>query len=200
MEGIQKIKDRILQEAGDEREKILNEARDRAREIKERAGQRAAEVEKQIAERARKEAEEEKRKILSMARLEQRKALLEVKQQIIDEVFEKAQRELENLPAKDYQNLVVNMLVKSAITGDEEVIISEKDKEKITPDQVEKANRLLKAQGKAGMLKLSGQTRPMIGGVVLRSKDLEVNCTFDSLIKMQREELETEIAKILFEE
>jgi V/A-type H+-transporting ATPase subunit E len=35
---------------------------------------------------------------------------------------------------------------------------------------------------------------------VLKSQDLEINSTFDSLIDIEREELETEIAKILFEE
>jgi V/A-type H+-transporting ATPase subunit E len=135
-----------------------------------------------------------------MAELEERKGLLQAKQQIIDEVFDKARQELANLPVEDYRQLIYKMLLESSITGDEEIIIDEKDKSRITPDLVEKVNKELKTKGKSGNLKISAKTRPMIGGFILKARDMEINSTFDSLIKLQREELETGIAKILFEE
>lgn len=200
MEGIERIKEKIMQEAREKEQQILNEARAEADQILKNSEQTAEEIKQQSLQKAKRQAEEEKRKILSMAELEERKGLLQAKQQIIDEVFDKARQELANLPVEDYRQLIFKMLLESSITGDEEIIIDEKDKSRITPDLVEKVNKELKTKGKSGNLKISAKTRPMIGGFILKARDMEINSTFDSLIKLQREELETGIAKILFEE
>ena len=153
-----------------------------------------------ILDKAGKAAEEKKRRILSMAQLENRKALLQAKQQIIDEVFEKAKAKLKKMPDDKYRGLIAEMLKKSVITGNEEVVISGNDKDRISPEFLAEINKTLKDLGKQGNLKISKTPGQMIGGFILKSEDLEVNNTFDSLINMEREELETEIAKILFEE
>lgn len=200
MEGIARIKEKILEEAREEKGNILQNAQVEAKSILDKYEQKAEELQQGIIERAKKTAEEKSRRILSMAQLESRKDFLQAKQHIIDRVFEKAKDKLQKMPDKDYQNLIGEMLIKSAITGKEEIIISDDDKKRITQDLVAMVNDALKKQGKSGELKLSSKTRPMIGGFVLKSNNLEVNNTFDSLINMEREELETQIAKILFEE
>jgi len=135
-----------------------------------------------------------------MAQLENRKAVLQAKQQIIDEVFERAKTSLQNMPDEKYKSLIESMLLKSDLSGNEELIISEHDRNRITPEFIQKINDTLKGMGKEGNLRISKTFGNMIGGFILKSQDLEINCTFDSLIDMEREELETEIAKILFEE
>ncbi|WP_213975615.1 V-type ATP synthase subunit E [Tepidanaerobacter acetatoxydans] len=200
MEGIAKIKATILEEAQEEKQKLLENARVQAQDIRAKYKNKAEEILNDILEKANRAAEEKKRRILSMAQLENRKALLQAKQQIIDEVFEKAKAKLKNMSDEDYRNLIAEMLLKSVVTGNEEVVISEDDKNRITPDFIKKINEKLKSMGKQGNLRISETPGKMIGGLILKSEDMEINCTFDSLIKMEREELETEIAKILFEE
>ena len=200
MEGIAKIKERILEEAREEKEKIISDANAQAQNIVKQYEQKAKDILDDILEKAGKTAEEKRRRILSMAQLENRKQLLLAKQQIIDEVFEKAKATLQNMPDDKYQNLIANMLINSVITGNEVVVISEHDKNNITPEFIQKINNTLIGMGKQGNLKISQTPGHMIGGFILKSQDLEVNSTFDSLIDMEREELETEIAKILFEE
>lgn len=200
MEGITKIKERILSEAQEQKQKIIEEAKAEAQNIKKQYEHKAKEILDGILDKAAKSAEEKKRRILSMAQLENRKVLLQAKQQIIDEVFEKAKIALKKMPDEEYQKLIANMLINSALVGNEEVIISEHDKNRITPDFIEKINSTLQGMGKQAGLKLSETYGQMIGGFILKSQDLEINSTFDSLINMGREELETEIAKILFEE
>lgn len=200
MEGIAKIKETILEEANQEKEKIINEAKTQAKEIEARYKSQADQILGSILEKAKKAAEEKKRRIISMAELENRKALLKVKQEIIDEVFEKAKEKIKALPDEQYRNLIADMLMRSTVTGNEEVIISETDRQRITPEFIQEINKKLKDIGKEGNLRISDVFRDMIGGFILKSKDVEINSTFDSLIKMEREELETEIAKILFEE
>ena len=49
-----------------------------------------------------------------------------------------------------------------------------------------------------GMLTLSEETRPMKGGFVLVDGDVEVNCAFETLVRLQREKLEKEVDQVLF--
>lgn len=58
------------------------------------------------------------------------------------------------------------------------------------------ASALLKG---TGMLTLSEETRPMNGGFILSDGAVEVNCTFDTLIRLQRGALAGQLAKVLFE-
>ena len=52
-------------------------------------------------------------------------------------------------------------------------------------------------QGTA-MLTLSGETREMAGGLILRDGQVEVNCAFETQLRVLREEMTAEIAAILF--
>ena len=85
--------------------------------------------------------------------------------------------------------------------------------EAVAPAAAEKAG---KAGGKAGeilskvvtgasallqgtaMLTLSGETREMAGGLILRDGQVEVNCTFETQLRVLREEMTAEVAAILF--
>ena len=49
-----------------------------------------------------------------------------------------------------------------------------------------------------GQLTLSEKTRSMRGGFVMSDGDVEVNCAFETLVRMSREKLEKEVADILF--
>lgn len=200
MAGIENIKERILEDASKERQSILKEAEKEAENILEKYRKRAKEVRKKILSEAEKEAEDEKRRILSMAQLEQRKVILKAKQNIIDEVFKKAEKRLQEIPEKEYMNILHKMLLESVISGTEEMIVNKRDKGLITQEFIDKVNQELVNLGKKGNIKLSSENGDMIGGFILRSEDIEINATFDSLINLEREELETEIAKILFEE
>lgn len=53
------------------------------------------------------------------------------------------------------------------------------------------------AQGTA-LLTLAEDTRPMRGGFILREGKVEVNCAFETLVRLQRTEMAGEVAKILF--
>jgi len=48
------------------------------------------------------------------------------------------------------------------------------------------------------MLTLSGETREMAGGLILRDGQVEVNCAFETQLRVLREEMTAEIAAILF--
>ena len=48
------------------------------------------------------------------------------------------------------------------------------------------------------MLTLAGETREMEGGLTLRDGNVEVNCAFETELRVLREEMTAEVAAILF--
>ena len=51
-----------------------------------------------------------------------------------------------------------------------------------------------------GLLTLAQETRKMRGGFVMLDNDVEINCTFETLVRLQREKLEKQVAQVLFPE
>ena len=51
-----------------------------------------------------------------------------------------------------------------------------------------------------GMLTLAEETRPIQGGFILAADGVEVNCAFETLVRLSRPELERQVAQILFGE
>ena len=76
-----------------------------------------------------------------------------------------------------------------------QIINDETGETLVSASTVEKAN---KASGK--QLVLSQETLPIQGGFILRSGNVEVNCTFDTLVRLQKAETAGAVAKKLFPE
>ena len=58
---------------------------------------------------------------------------------------------------------------------------------------VEKANAVSGKQ-----LVLSDETQPIKGGFILKDQNVEVNCTFETLVRLQKAETAGAVAKKLF--
>ena len=76
--------------------------------------------------------------------------------------------------------------------------LSPQDASEIGPEVVLLANTALREAGKPGKLTLSAEPRSIPGGFILSHGDVELNCAFDTLVRLQREKLEKEVAAILF--
>jgi V/A-type H+-transporting ATPase subunit E len=61
-------------------------------------------------------------------------------------------------------------------------------------------NQKLKAKGISAELSLAKDSLSASGGFILRYGDLEINCTLEIILKMQRPNMESEVARILFNE
>ena len=53
-------------------------------------------------------------------------------------------------------------------------------------------------RGCDGHLTLSVQTRPIRGGLILSDGDVEVNCTFETLVRLLRGEMDRTVVEVLF--
>lgn len=197
-EGADRIIRRILDDAGAKAETIKTEAVEKAEAVEAEAKQKAARRQEYLLEQARKEAEEQKRRIIGVAQLEARKELLTAKQELISEAFRESLDQLIDLDNNAYISIIRNMLLNLVETGTETVFCSAADLERIPDSFWKDINQELAGQGKKGELSLSKEPRDIRGGFILQAEGVELNCSFESLLAMKRDELEPEIASVLF--
>lgn len=228
MQGIENITSRIQADAQAEIDKILADARSQAADIAARYEAQAQKEAEDIVARGEKNAAEREERLASVAQMEAKKLTLATKQEMLDKAFDLALDRLVSLPDEEYIDLLANLAVRAATTGREQLIFSQKDRTRVGKQVVATANeKLAKAvapelpgsltDSKAGaildkvvtgasailagtgMLTLSEQTRPMRGGFILSDGDVEVNCAFETLVRLQRGEISGEVAKALFD-
>ena len=195
MEGMERIRESILAEARTQAEAIIKEAEDKVKEMEIQAEKRAEELTKNRLERAEVEAQEAQKRMLSMAELELKKQSLEAKQSIIDQAFDKALVKLNNLPEEKYAAMIVSALGSVGIKGGEELIVPPQDREKFQKGLLKRINDKLGFE-----LKLSDEDRGIQGGFIVKVDGVEINNSFETLLRMEREKVESEIADILFQQ
>ena len=198
MNGIEKITGRIEADVQREIDAIQADARSQADAIAARYDEQAKRESEDILVRGRRSADERVERLASVAQLEARKLELAAKQELLGEAFGRALEQLLNLPEKEYVALLANLAVKASSTGREQVILSQKDRTRYGKQVVTQANELLAKTG-TGALTLAESSRPIKGGLILSDGDVEVNCTFETLVRLQRGELERDVAKVLFD-
>lgn len=197
-EGADRIVQRVLDDAQARAESINAEASEKAETVISEAKDRAERRKEHILEQARKTAAEQKGRIIGMAQMEARKDLLTAKQEMIGEAFQKALDELIGLDDETYLSVIRELILDMAETGTETVMFNSRDQEKITDDFWKKINKSLADSGKKGELELSRETRAIKGGFILHRSGVEINCSFEALLEIKRDELEYEVAELLF--
>jgi V/A-type H+-transporting ATPase subunit E len=198
MSGIEKITSRIETDAKAEVDAILQEGQSKAEQVRSEY-EAKAEQEAKAAEKAGQEAaQRQAQRLESAAEMEAKKRLLQTKQECLDEAFGKVQKQLNDLPDDKYADILASLAVKASKSGQEEVILSQRDYGRVGPKVVEKANAKLGKEKKTAQLKLSSERRDMNGGLTLRDGNVEVNCAFETQLRVLRENMAAEVAAILF--
>ena len=193
MNGIERITQRISADAQAEMDRVLGEARAEAEKITAKYQAQAAAEAADLDARNKKAAAEREERLAGTAQMEARKAALAAKQEMVEKAYDLALQKLCSLPEEKYTAVLAELLVRASSTGKEEVIFSEADRRKVGKAAVEKAN-----QEGGKNLTLSGETRSIPGGFILRSGSVEVNCAFDTLVRLQKAETAGEVVKKLF--
>ena len=195
MNGIDKIIQRIEADANAEIERILNTAKDQAAEITEAYQGRADAEAAELKAKNEKAAAEREDRMVSSAQMEVRKTALAAKQQMLEKAYAQALEKLCSMPDAQYIETVAALLVQAAPKGTGKVIFAPEEKERIGAAAVAAANEAL-----GGRLTVAEETRPIRGGFILADEKVEVNCSFDTLIRLQKNETAGAVAKILFPE
>ncbi|NLC69540.1 MAG: hypothetical protein GX754_12335, partial [Clostridiaceae bacterium] len=177
---------------------IIMQARKQAGDIICAAKKEAEEKKAKILDAAMKNAGETRRRMIAAAELEVRKIKLGAKQELIGRVFGQAAEALNSLPVERYKEMISGMIVYSAKTGDEEIVLNKRDKERMDNDFINTVNAKLREKGLKGNLKISGDTAAIKGGFILRKENVEINNSFEAMIRMKYNEIEPQVVKILF--
>lgn len=195
MDGMDRIVARIQADAKKHADEILARAQHEANEIRESFAAIAKEEAAAITEKGRKLADERALRLGGVAQLEARKMRLRTKQQMIDLAFKYALEDLRARKGDAYVETLATLAAEAAVSSREEVILSPEDRETYGATVTALANKKLAARG---ALTLSEETRPIAGGLVLKQDALEVDASFETLMRLQRDELASEVANILF--
>lgn len=196
---ISKIVAKIDQEAKEKAERILGEARSKADQTLEDAKKKAEYIRDQILEKAEQEGLAKRRGVASLASSEARKLVLAEKQAILQEVYQNTLENLKGMSIEDYRGYFKRMLLRLCESGDETIILSPQDSERITSEFIQEVNRQMASdKGKKGKLSISNETRQMVGGFVLKRGNVEIDNSFDSLVRSVRDQTEPEVIAILF--
>jgi len=199
MAGVEKINQKILKDAQTQADEIIARAREEAKAFLEEEKKKADEKKNQVIAEAEAKAEEMKRRMLSTEALEVRKENLRAKQELLDEVFDKVIEALTNLPGDLYENLLMDMAVRAGMPGDSTLILSRNGREKLSKDFAGKLIKKLADKGIKANIKISDEDMDISGGFILKFGDMEINNTFDALVRSQRDQYEPQVVQILFQ-
>ena len=193
----EQVVEKILADAKAESEKIKKRAQDKEAAEQAKLDERLIGYKKQTEILAEKAGKDEKSHILAAARMDIAKQFLTEKRKILDEVFEQARRQTQNLPDEQYHELITTLMLEVVETGDEEIVI-DKNENRIDKEFIKQINHKLGPNHK-GNLRLSDEKQDLGGGFILRRGKIKTNVSLEVLLTQARKELEIKLAKKLFE-
>ena len=194
----EQVVEKILADAKAEADKIKKQADDQEAAEQAKLTEQLDEYKKQTEILAQKAGEDEKSHVLAAARMDIAKQFLAEKRKILDEVFEQARRQLQNLPDEEYRALIKKLILDAVETGDEEVVV-DTNEGRIDQEFIKEINREL-GPGYKGNLRLSDERQDLGAGFILKRGKIKTNVSMEVLLGQARKELEIELAKELFSE
>lgn len=122
-----------------------------------------------------------------LAQMEGRNKLLAKKREIIEEVFQETLRKLSSLSAKDYEQLLAQMM--KGIQLEEGTVYPSEGKENSTKGAIKLAGKSFKV----------GASKKIAGGFLFESETADVDASFETLIyNVLKNDLEHKIATQIF--
>lgn len=194
MNGLDKIIARMESDIRAECDALAANAAENAAAIRRDYQAQADAAARDSAQRAQTQAAEHLEHLNGSSQLACRQRVLAAKQQLIDEAFARTAQALAALPQADYIDLLAALAAENG-SGDEELLLSARDREAVGAAVVDAAN----ARKPGASFRLSGETRDTGGGLVLRRGRVELNCSFTEKLRQLRQEESSAVAQLLFD-
>lgn len=190
MSGLEKILEHIKSEATSTADEMLRIAKAEAEKIVDTEKKEAAFRADQIKRQSELDVTATRNRIQSAGDLKEKRMILEAKQKEIDDVFTATMDYLSNLDDAGYFAIIDKMIPRYADGIEGTIRFNARDLARV-PESTKKVI-------KDNLLTISDQPAQIDGGFILVYKDIEENCSFDSLISASREDLQDKIGQILF--
>lgn len=195
MASVNNLTSKILKDAEERKESILASAEEEKNKILSKKIAKAKELEKEIIQKAELEAKSKKERILSSASLKVRNNKLSAKQEVIKEVFENSIDMLATITGDDFLRFIKKSILSLGEIGEQTLILNKAGMEVVDLTFIYDLNQSL---GDKGNIKLSPNTGDFKGGFILESNGIEINNTYEALVSSLKDELEFEVARVLF--
>lgn len=198
-EGVSSIAHEIINEVQKEAEALILEAENKAKETLRIAKEQADRDYRDILSQSAVKGEVEKRKIASLTDVEMRNQLLQAKEDLVDDAFEKALLKLkEYVKTEDYQGYLPGLVERVAEKiGQKDLVVqvNKSDQGLLTDEVMKCLSKKLHVD-----LKLSEQAGNFIGGCIIQTGDGKIiyDSTIDSRLQELKPTLRVEVAKVLF--
>ena len=198
MNGIEKITARIEADGLAAAELIRGKAQAEAEDLAVSFKKEADRVQRSILERGAVKAKEREEGLISLAQMETKKMILAAKQEVLEEAFALAKKNLAELPLAKKLEIYKALAEKASVSGTEEIVLNAADRASFGEKLTEAVNAARKAAGQKAALTLAKETAEIDGGLILKENSVEVNCSYDTLIRLNKKEIAGEAAKGLF--
>ena len=198
MKGTEKIIAHIQADAKAKADAILAQAEQDCAAIREEFDKKAGESYGAKIRAGVKDCQDRVDSMDRIAGMEARKGLLALKQEMVSKSFDKAKELLINLPQEQYVQLLAKLACNAAVTGDEQIVLNERD-QLLKEAVVKAANEKLLQRGLEAKLSAADKIGSFEGGLVLCRGNVEVNCTAELLVELCRSEMSATLAGVLFE-
>ena len=194
MKGTEKIIAHIQADAQAQADAILAQAEQQCAAIREAYAKKAGELYSEKLRAGVKACQDQVDSQERIAQMEGKKSVLALKQEMVSESFDKARARITALPEERYVDFLAKLAAQASTTGDEQIVLSAADRQRVGAKVVEAVNARLGN----GRLTLAADTGSFDGGLLLRRGNVEVNCTVELLVELCRSDMSAQIADILF--
>ena len=188
MESISKILDAISAQSLAETDKIMESSRQEAEELQKLYEKEALKARDNILSKANAEADGIRQRNLSQAGIESRNLLLSARREAIEKVFAKAAERLASMPDTEKKALYEKLI--SRYSGSDEVIVQ------LNSNDKDKLGRKIKPDGVK--ITIDKENGDFSGGLIIKEKTTETNCTFEVMVENAKKEMVSEVAAMLF--
>lgn len=194
MSGIDKITEKILEQAELQAENRLKNAREKAQQDKAELNKRLKRIREAEIVRAELEGKSQATRIVGDVMLEGRKKRLSARQNAVNQVFDEALDRIIKLSDDEYVEFISKMVVPFLDNGENELMLSEKDAKKIGEKLIERlANKVPEKK-----VSISKENISSIGGVIVRNGYIQTNLTLEAVFRQEKARLEPQVVDILF--
>lgn len=190
MNGVDKIIERIKKESEAKVKEIMDNANNEAENIRKRNEKETGKMIEKIRQTYENDAETIKNTILSGAKIESKRIQLQVREDIINECFIRAEKNLADMDGGIYEKFL-NKIIREGVD-----VIGENTVMRCAEKDIKVVKKIASSLNTIVDKNFLNTTR----GVIIESKDgkIRVDNTFDGILSRNKDTFRKEVAEILF--
>ncbi len=196
MAGIDHITEEILAEAKQKAGVIISSAQSDAAEMKKAAEEQCRSFEAKASEKTAQSVKAFSERVESQKGMRARKAILQAKQELIEEIICEAYKRLDAQDDSSYFSMIEMLIEGNAQKGAGEILLSARDLARLPKNFEMRANAI--AAKKGGSLQVGKEPAAIENGFILRYNGIDENCTLSALFAEKKEILQDRVHSVLW--